>query len=144
LSSATEGAVLASSLNAPLLYISAGDLTQYTKDALYKLGVENIYLVNIGGHLSKEVKEELKEIANVKKEFAELEKIYDEIMSLTGQNDIIFSTIDPWTYWYVTEMKPGGETEAGLFLGPAAYCAAHHGSPVLIVDMHPELSSAVV
>jgi hypothetical protein len=29
-----------------------------------------------------------------------------------------------------------------LFLGPAAYAAAHHGSPVFITDVHPELSTA--
>jgi len=144
LSSATEGAVLASQLNAPLLYTSADSLNKCTGDALYKLGVENVYLVNIGNELKKDAKEEIKEIADIEKEYVELEKIYEEIMSLTGQNDVIFSTIDPWTQWLVTEMKPGNETEAGLFIGPAAYCAAHHGSPVLIVDMHPELSSAVV
>jgi len=31
-----------------------------------------------------------------------------------------------------------------LFIGPAAYIAAHHGAPVVIVDNHPELSQAVV
>ena len=144
LSSATEGAVLASQLNAPLLYTSAKSLSHFTEDALYKLGVENVYLVNIGSELRDSVKEEIEEIANIKKDYVELEKIYEEIMSLTGQNDIIFSTIDPWTQWYVGELKPDNETKAGLFIGPAAYSAAHHGSPVLLVDMHPELSAAVV
>ncbi|MCD6468117.1 MAG: hypothetical protein J7L32_02235, partial [Thermoplasmata archaeon] len=34
--------------------------------------------------------------------------------------------------------------KGALFIGPAAYIAAQHGSPVLIIDNHPELSSAVV
>ena len=42
------------------------------------------------------------------------------------------------------KIEPAGEKEGALFIGPAAYIAAHHGSPVLIVDNHPELSSAVV
>ena len=144
LSSATEGAVLASSLNAPLLYTSKNSLPQSTEDTLYKLGVKNVFLVNIGNALKNDVFDQIKEIAEIDEEYVELEHIYEEIIKITGNNDIIFSTIDPWTYWYVEDMKPGGETEAGLFIGPAAYCAAHHGSPVLIVDMHPELSSAVV
>jgi hypothetical protein len=142
--SAANGAVLASLLNAPLLYTASSSLPGVTKDVLYKLGVKNVYLVDLGGHLSLDVKKELKEVVGIKKCYIKSEQIYDEIMGLTGRNDVIFTTVDPWTQWLVTEMKPGNETVAGLFCGPAAYCAAHHGSPVLIVDFHPELSSAVV
>jgi len=144
LSSATEGAVLASSLNAPLIYTSKSSLHKYAEDVLYKLGVNNVYLVNLGKRLSKDAKDEIKVIADIKEEYVELEEIYTKIMDLTGQNDIIFSTIDPWTSWMVEAQAPDNETKAGLFIGPAAYCAAHHGSPVLLVDMHPELSAAVV
>jgi hypothetical protein len=144
LSSATEGAVLASILNAPLLYTDSSSLDDATKNALYTLGVENIYLVNLGNHIEKETKDKIKQIADIKEEYTELTEIYNKIMENTGENDIIFSTIDPWTWYYADKPKPYDETEAGLFIGPAAYCAAHHGSPVLIVDMHPELSSNVV
>ena len=144
LTSATEGAVLASTLNAPLLYTDSSFLADETKDTLYKLGVENIYLVNLGEHLEKETKDEIKKIADIKEEFTELTEIYNEITENTGQNDIIFSTIDPWTWYYSGKPRPVNETEVGLFIGPAAYCAAHHGSPVLIVENHPELSSNVV
>jgi hypothetical protein len=51
----------------------------------------------------------------------------------------VFTTIDPWTYWYVAEDKPAGEYPGALFIGPAAFIAAHHGCPVLIVDLHPQL-----
>jgi hypothetical protein len=144
LTSATEGAVLASVLNAPLLYISASDLSKQATDVLYKLGVENVYLVDIGSHASEKVVKTFNEIAQIKENYKEAEQIYKAIMSLTGKNDVIFSTIDPWTKSPTSTKPPYNETKAGLSIGPAAYCAAHHGSPVLIVDNHPELSSAVV
>jgi len=148
LTSATEGAVLASALNAPLLYISTSELQQKTVDVLYKLGVENIYLVDLGYNLSNSVIEEINNIASIKEYYKEPKQIYDAICMISNSNDVIFSTIDPWTYWYIGEkyedIKPAEETKAGLFIGPAAYIAAHHGVPVLIIDNHPELSSAVV
>jgi hypothetical protein len=143
LTSATEGAVLASGLNAPLLYTSFSEISDGTKDALYKLGVKNIYLVNIGDHLSEDALDEIEQIAAIKENYKITDDIYKEIRGISGSNDIVFSTLDPWTYWYMEELAPGGETEKALFLGPAAYIAAHHGTPVLIVDVHPELSSAV-
>lgn len=144
LSSATEGAVLASALNAPLLYTPSSKLSEATEDIIYKLGVKNVYLVDLGGHLPKDVREEINNIAKIKEDYLDYEEIYNAIRDLTGENDIIFSTFDPWTQWFVIDKKPADETEAGLFIGPAAYCAAHHGSPVLIVDNHPEFSSAIV
>jgi hypothetical protein len=144
LTSATEGAVLASVLNAPLVYTSKSELADVTKDVLYTLGVENIYLVDIGGNLESDPLTNIRDIADVKEHFIILRDIYDVIRDETGSNDVIFSTLDPWSYWYVTEMKPAGEFPGALHIGPAAYCAAHHGTPVLIVDNHPKLSSAVV
>lgn len=141
--SATNGAVLASALNSPLLYVSPSKITDATKDVLYKLGIENIYLVNIGDHLSEQVKDEIDTVAPIKESYQESKKIYDAIREKTGGNDVIFTTIDPWTYWYVAELKPAGEYPAALFAGPAAYIAAQHGSPVLIVDKHPRLSQAI-
>jgi hypothetical protein len=145
LTSAAEGAVLASVLNAPLLYTSSSVLSESTRDVLYKLGVENVYLVNFGNHLSSSVKEEIKDIAGIKEHYKQPEELYKAVMERTHQNDVIFTTIDPWSYWYTrTKPKgPAGEKEGALYIGPAAYIAAHHGSPVLIVDNHPELSSAV-
>ncbi len=143
LASATNGAVLASSLNAPLLYTSPSDLSTSTVDVLYKLGVENIYLVNIGNHLSDDVEREIRNIARIKNEYRTPREIYDDIRSITKQNDIIISTIDPWSYWRVAELKPAGEYPGALFVGPASYIAAHHGSPVILVDIHPRLSQAI-
>ncbi len=143
LSSATNGAVLASGLNAPLLYVSPSKISDETKDVLYKLGVKNIFLVNIGNHISKNVFNEISKIANIEENYKKMDKLYDDIREISGSNDVVFSTLDPWTYWYKTELVPKAETEKALFLGPSAFIAAHHGTPVLIVDMHPELSSAV-
>jgi hypothetical protein len=144
LTNAAEGAVLASQLNAPLLYTSSSDLSDDTENALYKIGTKNIHLINLGKHLDKKVRQDLENIADVKKEYTKHDVLYDEIRDLSGHNDVIFTTIDPWTYWYLAELKPADETKAGLFVGPATYCAAHHGSPVLIIENHPELSSAAV
>jgi hypothetical protein len=144
LTSATEGAVLASSLNAPLLYVKPNSLPDTTKEVLYKLGVKKIYLIDIGNHLTDSVKEEIKVITKNIESYSEYQKIYDKIMEISGSNDVIFTTLDPWTYWYVAELKPAGEYKGSLFIGPSAYIAAHHGTPVIIIENHPELSSAAV
>ncbi|MCK4348703.1 MAG: hypothetical protein KAW47_08810 [Thermoplasmatales archaeon] len=149
LESATNGAVLASSLNAPLLYTSSSNLPKITKDALYKLGVNNIYFVNLGGHASSNVKDKLNEISKVNKNYINAIDIFDDIRDNTDENDVIFSTIDSWDYWHIadprwdTKRKPVGEYSNAYHFGPAAFVAAHHGSPVLVVDNHPKLSQAI-
>ncbi len=153
LTSATEGAILASTMNAPLLYISHDNFPKITEQALLKLGIKNIHLIDIGKELSTQVIKKIKNSFKITEHFVDLRQIYDYIRSIkkmnvddsiNESNDLIFATIDPWTYWYMGELQPSGETEAALFLGPAAYLAAHHCCPILIVDTHPELSSAVV
>ena len=142
LASASNGAVLASKLNSPLLYVKSEKLPEKIKDVLYTLGVNSIHLVNIGNHLQNEVKNELKDIADVM-EYNEAKDIYDSIKKDIEENDVVFTTIDPWTYWYIGELKPAGEHPGALFIGPAAFIAAHHETPVLIVDLHPRLSQAI-
>jgi len=142
LSSASNGAVLASKLNSPLLYTSPKKLSEETKEVLYKLGVNKIHLVNIGNHIQSEVKESIKEIADIQ-EYNEPGDIYDAIKYNTEQNDVVFTTSDPWSYWYIGELKPAGEFLGALFIGPAAFIAAHHETPVVIVDLHPKLSQAI-
>ncbi len=142
LTSATEGAVLASVLNSPLIYTRPNGVPEVTENVLYKLGVEKIYLVDIGGRAKEDVIGKLKGICKLER-FTDCFSIYDKIREFTGQNDIIFSTLDPWTYWYVGGLEPAGEWKGALAIGPAAYLAAHHGSPVIIIENHPEISSAV-
>ncbi|MEF8847642.1 MAG: hypothetical protein V5A68_00720, partial [Candidatus Thermoplasmatota archaeon] len=143
IASASEGAILASQLNAPLLYVKNNKLPKATKEALYKLGVENIHFINLKNCTHNKVGKELKEIANVK-DYNTYRSIYDEIRDKTGNNDVIFSTVDPYSYFYGGEPKPAGENPGSLFIGPATLIAAHHGSPLLIVDNHPTLSQATV
>ena len=149
LSAATQGAILASTHNAPLLYVNPEEVTQETIDVIYKLGVNNIHLVNIGDHLKEKQYKKLKDSSEKIVEYKEETEVYDAIRSETNSNDIIFSTIDSWNPWhvyelYTDEVKDEVDMPCALHIGPAAYLAAHHGSPVLIVDNTPELSSAVV
>ncbi len=147
LASATQGAVLASVTNSPLLFAEKSKLPSYTKDALDTLGVKKVYLIDLGGHTKGKVASAIKNSRSLLqpkisvKEFIKYQSIYGEIQKRTEQYDVVFSTINPWTYWHVG-IGPKGEEPGGLFLGPAAYAAAHHGSPVFITDVHPELSSA--
>jgi len=143
IASATEGAVLASVINSPLLYISSSKCPQTTIDTLYKLGVNEIELIDLGGNLSKGAKNKIKEVCEIKNHFVEYGDVYSYIREHTDRNDVIFTTIDPYTYWYIAELEAAGEYRAALSIGPAAYIAAHHGSPVLIVDNHPELSASI-
>jgi hypothetical protein len=144
LASATEGAVLASVLNAPLLYTTPSEAPTTTITTLYKLGVKNIYVVDLGHQFSSKGKTQLSEIAPVQKHFTEYNDVYQYIQDITQRNDVIFSTIQPWKYWYTTNLSVAGEMPGALPIGPAAYIAAIHGSPVLLIDNHPELSAAVV
>lgn len=143
LTSATQGAVLASMLNAPLLYTTPTQLPEITKTTLVQLGVKNLHIINLGNHMKQTIKDQLQSITTIT-EYTTHDEFYQTIQSKSDSQDIVFSTIDPWTYWYLGELEPHGETEASLFIGPAAYLAAHHGTPVFIVDNHPLLSSAVV
>jgi len=136
-------------LNAPLLYTSPSSLDSVTKDVLYKLGVKNIYVVNIGGHLNSEVIDDLKEITDVKTVFTKSLDIYDKIRDLNNENDVIFATIEPYDYWYVgnealwgTTRESVGQWDGAYHFAQASYLAAHHASPVIIVDNHPKLSQA--
>lgn len=142
LSSAAQGAVLASLLNAPLLYTSPDELSDGASSAIKALGVEKIYLVNIGGLASSKVKSRLKSLGSVM-EYSDYSGIYSKIHGMTGDSTIVFSTIDPWSYWYSPELVAAGEMTAGLFVGPAAYMAAHHGCPVFIVESDGRLSQSV-
>ncbi|KAA0001817.1 MAG: hypothetical protein FE048_04855 [Thermoplasmata archaeon] len=139
LTSSAEGAILASLLNAPLLYVNSSSLSEETKDAFTSLNVKKALIVDVGNHLSSSVIKEIQKFVSIEI-LNDLRSIYDRIMETTHQHDIVFSTIDPWTYWLVEELKPAGDKKGALYIGPAAYAAAHHGAPLLIVDEHPPLS----
>lgn len=150
IASATNGAILASMLNAPLIYTSSNIILKETKNVLTKLGVKDVYVANLGDQLSPQVVNELKGITNIQNNFVDAKEIYDEIRKISGQNDVIFSTIEPWHYWLAVDTwngnsiirKPAGVKSGSFHFAPAAYLAAHQGSPLLLVDYHPKLSQA--
>jgi hypothetical protein len=152
LMSAANGAVFASLKNIPLLYTGIKSVPSATVDALNTLGVSHVYLVNIGEIADDGLQANIKGIRSAFQKKLSIEEIahctdmYSRITELSMrdgiyQNDIVFSTINPWTTWLVTE-GISSEQPKSIFLGPAAYAAAHHGAPVIIVDMYPQLSCA--
>ena len=143
LASAANGAVLASILNAPLLYMKPSALPSDTKEALDKLGVKEVYLVNPSDY---DAAGELKYRAfwnSIKvHELSSFREVYQKIRSLTHENDIIFTTADPWTSWLPgTGVDGNRDLEKAGYVGPAALAGAFHGAPVLVTDVHPELSA---
>lgn len=142
LANAAEGAVLASLINAPLLYVEPDQIPDSTEKTMKKLGVEKIYFVDLTGNAT--IKNELEKFGEIKKEYTNLISMYGEIRNITHENDIVFTTIDPWSYWLLEKLKPEGEKDGALYIGPAAYAAAHHGCPLIAVDMHEKLATAVV
>ncbi len=140
---AAEGAVLASLLNAPLLYTKPDSLPSCTEKAMRKLGVRKVYFINTGNE-SAESKSMIERLCDIEKEYTNLEDMYKEIREFTNENDVVFSTLDPWTYWLVGKLKPEKEKNGALYIGPAAYMAAHHGAPLIAVEMHSQVSKAVV
>jgi len=143
ITSAAEGAILAGMLNVPLLYTTDTELNNATKEVLYELGVENVNIVNIGNHLSKKVHDEINEIVRIDGNYKTTRDIYDAIRKYSSSNDVIFTRCNGWTSWYFDELKPADEKQRALLLGPAAYLAAHHGSPIIIIENHPLLSSSI-
>jgi hypothetical protein len=147
LASACQGAILGSITNNPLLYVTPKNIPECTEETILKLGVKKINIVDLGGYLSKENKDKLSNLVDIKNHYTEYKNIYDDILFKTSSNSIVFSTIDPWSYWYYesnhNELKPNGKYEGAFYFGPASYAAAIHGTPLLLVDNHPELSGAV-
>ena len=139
---AAEGAIIASLKNAPLLYTPPDQLYGGVQNVIKKLGIKNVCVVDLNGNSSSI--DELSSMCNIVNKFDNLTDIYHYIHNQTKRDDIVFTTIDPWTYWLVEKLKPGGEKKGALYVGPAAYIAAHHGCPLIAVDMHPRLSTAVV
>ncbi|MEM2868808.1 MAG: hypothetical protein QW379_00085 [Thermoplasmata archaeon] len=146
LASAANGAVLASLLNAPLLYAQPGAVPPETLEALDVLGVTKVHLVDLGGHGGDGALRALLDHRSLLQPKIQVERytgyksLYSRILGITKSQDAVFTTVDPWSYWFIGEDGPAGEHPKGLFIGPAALAAAHHGTPVLIVDNHGNLS----
>lgn len=146
LASAANAAVLASLYNAPLLYASPDGAPAETLEALDTLGVTSVHLVDLGGHGGDNAFKALaghRSLFQAKMDvsrYQSYKSIYDKIIGITRTQDAVFTTVDPWSYWYIGGTGPAGEEPKGLFIGPAALLAAHHGTPVLVVDNAGNLS----
>ena len=147
IASSCQAAVLASITNSPLLFIQPNKLPEQTKETLLTLGVDTVDIINLGNHLSEETLSEISSFAHIGNNYKEYTTIYQTITEKTNCNDIVFSTLDAWSYWYYTDkarqLKPDGEYSGAHHFAPAAYAAAQHGTPVLLVENHPALSGAV-
>ena len=143
LSSASNGAVWASMLNVPLLYVRESGVPGAVENALDELGVREIHLVDFGDRFEGDMDDirslferRLKSVDH----YTNAEDFYLKITERSGENDIVMTTMDPWTYWYA-EQGPQGEEDGGRFVAPATYAAAHHGAPIVIMELHPETSN---
>ena len=142
---AANGAVLASMKNAPLLYTKRGSLPDPTKEALDKLGVTEVYLVASGGESG--AADDIRHYRSLFEDKIHVDKlgspksVFDKIRSISGEDDIVFTTVNPWSFWHVGT-GPLGEEEGGLYVGPAALAGAFHGAPVVVTDAHSVTSSA--
>jgi len=143
LASAANGAVWASMHNCPLLYVKENSIPSAVEDALNILGVEEVYLMDFGGRFDEDLNDIrgfLEPKMDVTK-YEKAEKFYSRITDRSGESDIVITSMDPWTYWY-SEQGPEGEFDGGRYVGPAAYAAAHHGAPTVIMEIHEPLSNS--
>jgi hypothetical protein len=114
LESASNGAVLASLLNAPLLYVTPSHIPEVTQWALDRLNVSTIWFVDVGNLQQTSLVAELSTSAtllNLNSYYA----ISGNITYLSANPDIVVTV-------------PTGDNNE--FFGPAAYSAAVHGAPI--------------
>ena len=143
LASASNAAVWASMMNAPLLYVKDDEIPGDVEDALNDLGVREIELIDFGDRFEKDMKDIrnlLQRPLRSVEHYTNEESFYHKISDKSGQNDIVITTMDPWTFWY-SEQGPQGELDGSRFVGPATFSAAHHGAPVVIMELAPETSN---
>ena len=122
--SAANGAVLASQIHAPLLYVTEDSVPTETKDALNQLGVKNIMFVNLN-HVSKaELSGSVTEINSMKDMIRAVESSSGNTKAANLQSDNVI---------VVTSFG----TENGYF-APAGLIAAYHGVNVLNIGEVPD------
>jgi hypothetical protein len=117
LESAANAAVLASLLNAPLLYAEDDMVPAETLWALSRLGVAEIRLVDPLGLHSSSVVTELGAVGSVV-EMDSYAQMVGNITYLSRSPDIVLTAM-------------GGD--GNEFFAPSAYCAAVHGAPVFSI-----------
>ena len=122
--SAANAAVIASQMNAPLLYVTEDSVPSETQNALNSLGVKNTVFVNING-VSK---------AKPKGTYTELRSI-EEVVSKTKAVKTANAVPSVDTGNIITITSFGSEDG---FFAPAGLIAAYHGSNVLNIGEIPD------
>ncbi len=115
LESAANGAVLASLLNAPLLYVDADSVPEITTWAAERLGVITSILVDPANIHSLSLENELDDYSTFVN-ISNYPMLTNMIRNLSGQNDVVISV-------------PTGD--GSEFFAPATFSAAFHGAPIL-------------
>ncbi|MFW9848995.1 MAG: hypothetical protein ACFFF4_07630 [Candidatus Thorarchaeota archaeon] len=114
LESASNAAVIASLLNAPLLYVSESAVPEITRWAIERLGATNGILVDPTSQHSASLTTELNDfllLSNI----STYPMLSDWIQTLSGEKDVVLTL----------PLGNGDELFA-----PAAYAAAYHGAPI--------------
>ncbi|MGY5858479.1 MAG: C25 family cysteine peptidase [Candidatus Thorarchaeota archaeon] len=114
LESAGNGAVLASQMNVPLLYVDVNQVPAKTEWALSRLGVSTIILVDPLNIQASSLTTDLSALASLTNLNA-YSLVSTDITLLSENPDIVVSV-------------PTGDNNE--FFGPAAYSAAVHGGPI--------------
>ncbi len=154
LTAAAQGAVLASEMNAPLLYATPGGLSAETEHALDLLGVRDVVLMDLMGRGSA-ARDAIKGMRGAGGPGIDVETVgtYEGAVARvlqqtkgtrSGTQDVVVTTVDPWSYWLTAQdaTNPAGEEWGARFVGPAAYEAALHACPVLVTETDSRLSCA--
>ncbi len=112
---AANGAVIASLLNAPLLFTATDALLHETRETLQILGVEEVIIVDPAGIISSSVKSQITDMGiTITQDLLSLEDVVSYIRGLSGETDIILTV------------------PTDNFFAPAALAGAFHGAPILI------------
>lgn len=121
--SAANGAVIASQIHVPLLYVTENSVPVETQEALNKLGVKKIYFVNLNKVSNAKISGDVTELTSMR-DVIKTTKTHTKNMKTTAQseNAIIITSFG---------------TENGYF-APAGLAAAYHGANVLNIGEVPD------
>ena len=127
--SAANGAVLASQIHAPLLYVTEDSVPPETQNALNQLGVTEILFVNINDISSAVPSGSVTEINT-------MQEIINMVQSYSGKMQPAAATSDK----VITITSFGSEDG---FFAPAGLIAAFHGSNVLNIGEIPDVYNLI-
>lgn len=117
MSSAANGAVIASLLDVPLLYTADDSLPEKAAEALRVLNVKNVILVEAGNMITAAVETTLTDIGiTILEDLENMTSIISYIQGISGEADLILTI------------------PTGSFFAPATLAGAFHGGPVLLFE----------